>query len=168
MAPTGKEIKSAVLASIIAGALLGVILQLGVSGELIKAEAALYITDPSTIAGWVAHILHSAVFGVIYAGVVTGYVDQYMNMVLGITQRSEAAANAFVPLINWFGMATVVTAAMGLIFGVLVWIIFAVSLVPIIVGNPSYPFPYIDGISFIAYLFYGVGLGGVYGVQITR
>lgn len=136
---------------------------------MIRAEAALYgIERPSVITGWVAHVFHTIIFGVLFAGVVSGYVDQYINTLLKLTHRSQSLTDAFMPLIDRFGMATVVTSAMGLLFGIVLWLLFAVLLIPLMASGFSAQFPQFDRIAFVGYVFYGIGLGAVYGILITR
>lgn len=168
MSPTRTEFKSGVIGSILAGAFLGALLHIAIGGEYMSAQAGLYIDTSGTAIGWSAHLFHSAIFGVIYVGVVTGYIDPYVDVVLSLTQRSEMVSNAFMPLIHRFGMATVVTSAMGMIYGILVWVVFASFILPTFVTEPKLPVPHINGVILFVYVIYGLILGILYGIQITR
>lgn len=168
MSPTRNEIKSGVLGSVVAGALLGALLHVTVGSEYMRLQAALYVNQPDVTTGWLAHLFHSVILGVIYAAVVTGYIDPYVDVVVGLTQRSETLSSAFMPIIRRFGMAAVVTTAMGMIFGILVWAVFASLAVPYIVGDSLLRFPNFDGGILLSYVGYGGVLGVLYGIQITK
>lgn len=168
MAPTLEEIKVGVISSTVAGGLLGLVILLTIDSNLLQSQADLYVENPGISVGFLVHIIHSAIFGVAYAGLVTGYIDDYVDIVLGLTQRSDAIASAFMPIINRFGMAVIATCALGLVFGLLVWLIFSTIFLPAITTGQGFQSLNFSGAQFIGYLFYGAVLGILYGIQITN
>lgn len=166
MRPTRTELRSGILAGVLAGLPLGVILHLGAGGDAIRTQATVYVADPSIAAGWIALLVHSLVFGFVFAGMAFVLTSTYINHVLSITSRSEAVAGAFLPLIDRFGMTVVVSTAMAFKFGLAIWLLFPVSILPTVSTIPQYAFPQVETITFLGYLVYGLVLGPVYGVQI--
>lgn len=160
MTPDTREIRASILGGIGGGIVLGAILQL--TTPLLPAMAAVYqVPSPTLVVGWTAHLFTSVIFGVIFAGIVTRYIDQYINTVLMLTTRSETAKNLILPLTDRLGMALVVTTAMGLIYGLVLGIGFGVLLVPLIAAVGQVPL--LDGTVLAGYAVFGVIVGGTYG-----
>ena len=63
------------------------------------------------------------------------------------------------PLTRRFGMALVVTTAMGLLYGLVVGIGFGGVVVPAITSNVAF----VDPVVVVGYVLFGVVLGGTYG-----
>lgn len=160
MAPDWTEIRASLLGGLLGGIVLGLVLQY--TTPLLLAMTELYFVDKPTLAtGWVATIFVALTFGVVFASIVTRYVDDYISTVLMLTTRSEAAKNAIVPLTDRFGMALVVTSAMGLIYGLTVGIGIGWFLVPSL--TPLALVPFLDGSTLLGFALFGLALGGTYG-----
>ncbi len=148
------------MGSLFGGIVLGVIVQL--TTPMMPAMGRMYLADtPSLVGGWVALLFLSAILGVVFAGIVTRYIDGYIASVLQLTTRSEAAKNLVLPLTARFGMALVVTTAMGLVYGLAVGFGVGVLLVPMLA--PVVVFPYLDGSLLVGFVLFGLILGGSYG-----
>lgn len=160
MTPDTEEIRASIIGGIGGGIVLGVVLQF--TTPLLPAMATVYqVSAPTLVVGWIAHLFNSVIFGVVFAGLVTRYIDQYISTVLMLTTRSEAAKNVLMPLTDSLGMALVVTIAMGLIYGLAVGLGFGVLLVPLFAAVAQFPF--LDGTLLLGYALFGVTLGGTYG-----
>lgn len=121
-------------------------------GLLLWAMAPGFLTDgipamygfagPAGIVGWIIHMSHGAVIGVVFAAIVQW------------AQRNER-----------LGTATNVTLA-GLAYGLVEWVVLAVIVLPIwlsAVGFPGAPaVPAINTTSFVGHVIYGLLLGGTY------
>lgn len=107
----------------------------------IPAIGALY-TMPGVASGWIAHLFHSVVFGLVFVGIMeTDVVSQYTDTPL----QSLGA---------------------GLVYGAVLWIIFLIFIWPIwlnAVGFPKAPsVPYIAVKPLIGHLVYGGVLGAIF------
>jgi hypothetical protein len=166
MSATRETVRSGVVGGLVAGLVLGLFLLLGTGGDQLRMQAALYIGDPTWWMGWLAHLAHSTALGLVYAAVVAAYTNWYVDLLLSFTRRSDRLTGAVMPLIRTFGIGTVVMSGMGLTFGLLVWLGFAASAVPLVL--PTYSFPQLDAIAVVGYLVYGLVLGTLYGIQVSR
>lgn len=78
----------AVVAGITAGVVFGVLIQ-GLMGRMVAIGAMYTLGDPSLVVGWIAHVAHSAIFGLVFAVIVardpfTGYLsDVFSGALLG-------------------------------------------------------------------------------------
>lgn len=160
MSPDSTELRGAAVGGLFGGVLLGIVLQF--STPVIYTIPKVYlVSTPSLVAGWVGLLFLAVIFGLIYASFVTKYVDQYIDTVLMLTTRSDAAKNLVMPLTNRFGMALVVTMAMGLIYGLVVGIGLGTIVLPSL--SQILLFPYVDGTMLAGFALYGLVLGGTYG-----
>lgn len=166
MPPSRSELQSGIVGGIIAGIPLGLLLHLGVGTDTIEMQATVYVANPGVLTGWLVHMLHSLVFGLAYAGIGFLFTSKYINVVLSLTSRSDTLAAAFLPAIDRFGMTVVVSTAMAAKFGIVVWLLFPVSIFPMVTGVPGYAFPQVAVLPFLGYLLFGLVLGPVYGVQM--
>lgn len=98
--------------------------------------------NPADLAGWVIHLSHGAVIGVVFAVLV---------------HRG--------PIATWTNSG-VKTALVGLLYGVVVWVVLAVLVMPIwldAVGFPGAPpLPNVSELSLVGHAVYGLVLGTVY------
>lgn len=160
MSPDTEELRAAVVGALFGGIVLGVVAQF--TTPMLPAMGRVYMVDsPSLVGGWVALLFLCAILGVLFAGIVTRYVDDYIASVLQLTTRSEAAKNLVLPLTDRFGMALVVTTAMGLVYGLVVGFGLGALLVPMLA--PVVVFPYVDGSLLAGFVLFGLILGGTYG-----
>jgi hypothetical protein len=168
MSTTRKTVRSGVVGGLVAGLALGLFLLLGTGGDHLRMQAALYIADPTWWMGWLAHLAHSATLGLVYAAVVATYTNWYVDLLLSFTRRSDRLTGAVMPLVRTFGIGTVVMSGMGLTFGLLVWLGLAGGAVPLVLDSAEYPFPQLDAVAVVGYLVYGLALGTLYGIQVSR
>jgi hypothetical protein len=160
MSPDTEELRAAIVGSLFGGIVLGIVVQF--TTPMLPAMGRVYMLDsPSLVGGWVALLFLCAIFGVLFAAIVTRYIDDYIGTVLALTTRSEVAKKSVLPLTNRFGMALVVTTAMGLIYGLVVGIGLGTLLVPLLA--PVVLFPYLDGSLLVGFILFGLILGGTYG-----
>jgi len=160
MSPDTEELRAAVVGALFGGITLGVVIQF--TTPMMPAMGRVYMVDqPSLVGGWVALLFLSVILGVLFAAIVTRYIDDYISTVLSLTTRSEAAKNMVMPLTNRFGMALVVTTAMGLVYGLVVGFGLGALVVPMLA--PVVVVPYLDGSLLVGFVLFGVILGGTYG-----
>jgi large-conductance mechanosensitive channel len=160
MSPDTEELRAAVVGALFGGITLGVVIQF--TTPMMPAMGRVYMVDqPSLVGGWVALLFLSVILGILFAAIVTRYIDDYIATVLSLTTRSEAAKNMVMPLTNRFGMALVVTTAMGLVYGLVVGFGLGAVIVPMLA--PVVVVPYLDGSLLVGFVLFGVILGGTYG-----
>ncbi|WP_254824563.1 hypothetical protein [Haloglomus halophilum] len=160
MSPDTEELRAAVVGALFGGITLGVVIQF--TTPMMPAMGRVYMVDqPSLVGGWVALLFLSVILGILFAAIVTRYIDDYISTVLSLTTRSEAAKNMVMPLTNRFGMALVVTTAMGLVYGLVVGFGLGAVIVPMLA--PVVVVPYLDGSLLAGFVLFGVILGGTYG-----
>ncbi|WP_440008062.1 histidine kinase [Halomicrococcus sp. SG-WS-1] len=129
---------SAVLAGVGAGIAMGLLIQF-VMG-IMPVIGALYGVE-SLAAGWIAHLLHSVAFALVFAAVVSR------------------------PPLSKYAESTASVTGLGLAYGVVLWLVAAAIVMPIwmgLVGLPSPGVPNVNPQSLVGHLVYGVLLGGLY------
>lgn len=129
---------SAVLAGVGAGIAMGLLIQF-VMG-IMPVIGALYGVE-SLAAGWIAHLLHSVAFALVFAAVVSR------------------------PPLSEYAESTASIAGLGLAYGVVLWLVAAAIVMPIwmgLVGLPSPGVPNVNPQSLVGHLVYGALLGGLY------
>jgi len=157
MALDRSEIGAALIGGALGGLVVGLVALVAANPKL-RAMGEV-VGSPTIAAGIVVLAGTSIVFGLVYAGLVTAYVDQDVSTVLGITTRSDTAKDLVMPLTRRFGMALVVTTAMGLLYGLAVGIVFGGLVLPAL----STTLRLLDPVVVAGYVLYGVVLGGTYG-----
>jgi uncharacterized membrane protein YagU involved in acid resistance len=123
-------------AGVIAGVLFGAVMP---AEEMMPMVAALYGLD-GVAAGWAMHLVHSAVFGAVFA------------VIAGVALRGWGERPALAPL----------PAAL---FGVVLWLVAASFVMPAWIGavtEMAPPVPDWNWLSLVGHVVYGVGLGVVY------
>lgn len=101
------------------------------------------------VAGWIAHLFHSVVFGLIFAAAVgsIGSLDAYADRVS-------------------------TGAGLGIVYGVIVWVVAAAIVMPIwlsAVGFPGAPpLPNFNPTSLVGHVVYGVVLGALFPLLRSR
>lgn len=136
--------RNAAIAALVAGVAMGLLIQF-VMG-IMPVIGALYGFD-GLVAGWIAHLFHSVVFGLVYAAVV---------------DRPTLAGYATRP-----GTGAVVGAGYGLV----VWLVAAAVVMPLwlsAVGLPSPGVPNFDPQSLVGHLVFGAILGAVLAALANR
>ena len=131
-----------VVGGIAGGVVFGAMLSMMMTDVIEVAIPSMYglAPPPNGLAGWVVHVSHAAVLGVVFAAIV------------GVVGLERASAGKQV--------------AAGLGYGVLVWVVLAALVMPVwlsAVGSPaSPPLPNFDPQSLVGHAAYGVVLGAVY------
>lgn len=139
--PTGGEWQAGVLAGLIGGAAMGIVWSFQNPGILEAAIPALYGLSGG-LAGWVVHMVHSAIFGVVFAAIVSR------------------------PAVRNYGEREVSATGVGIVYGVVLWIVAAGIVMPIwldavgFVGAPALPNLTLLGL--VTHLLYGLLLGAAY------
>ncbi|HET7323080.1 MAG TPA: DUF6789 family protein [Halococcus sp.] len=134
--------QSGVVGGLVGGVVMGALISLMNPKTIAVAIPALYglAPPPNGIAGWIAHMSHSAIFGVIFAAIAAGS---------GIDRSVFRSAIA------------------GLVWGFVLWVVAANIVMPIWLNAVGFPAgPTLLGFalpgSLIPHLVYGVLLGIVY------
>lgn len=134
--------RAGVVGGLAGGVVFGALLSAVSPGVLEMAIPSLYGLAPPAngVLGWVVHMSHAAVLGVLYAGFI-GATD---------TPRGAWARHV----------------AAGAAYGVVLWAVLAVFLMPVwldTVGSPANPpLPNVSWTSLAGHLLYGVVLAAVY------
>lgn len=131
------------LAGVVGSAVMGVLMFAQMPGVIEMAIPAMYgVAGPAVPVGFAVHLVHGAVFGVVFAGV------------LSTTSAGEWATSRLGAL------------GLGVAYGALVWIIAAVVVMPIwlsAVGFPAAPpLPNISVPSLVGHVAFGAALGLAY------
>lgn len=126
-----------VLAGLAGGALMGVLLSVQMSAVIESAIPGLWTLEGGT-AGWVVHMINSAVFGVVFAAIVMRWPRTIATLPRGLLT--------------------------GGLYGAALWIVAAGFAMPIwldLVGFAAPPaIPNLVLMSLVAHLIFGVVLGG--------
>lgn len=130
-------------AGAVAGGIAGVLFAVVMGpAEFIPMVGALYGLEESLVGGWIFHLLHSLVFGVVLVALA--------RVVGGLGRLIEDS-----PL----------GALLGAGYGIVVWLIFASFVMPAWMGGVtgmSPPVPDWNALSFIGHIVYGATLSGLY------
>jgi uncharacterized membrane protein YagU involved in acid resistance len=131
--------KGGVVAGVAGGALMGVLLSVLMTPVIQGAIPSMYGLSGGA-AGWVVHMSHSAILGVVFAGV-AGLLPQYTD-------------------------TTLKTVLAGAVYGIVLWVVLAAFVMPVwlsAVGSPANPpLPNFNPMSLVGHLVYGIVLGAIY------
>lgn len=133
------ELRNVSIAAILAGVVMGLILQ-AYTGA-IPVIGALYGVDIAVV-GWITHLFHSVVFAIAFAAALTRPT---------IARRARSAASV---------------TALGVGYGVVLWLFAAGVIMPIwlnAVGIPA-PLPNLSVVGLVGHVVWGATLAGVYWV----
>jgi uncharacterized membrane protein YagU involved in acid resistance len=127
------------VAGIAGGVLMGIMLTTQMTPVIERAIPAMYGLTGLT-AGWVVHLFHSAVLGLVFAGVVRA-APQYVG-------------------------TRVKCIGAGVAYGVVLWIVLAAIVMPIWLGAVNFPgtppLPNFNPMSLVGHVVYGAVLGAVF------
>lgn len=151
------------LPSLLGGALGGLVgalafglLAWALTPEMLRAAIPpMYGLEPTTAVGWAIHLLHGVILGVVFGAIVRlEAVDRYLDEAMPM------------------GSDAVQTGVLGLFYGVAVWAILPVIVMPAwltTVGYADAPtVPAFAVESFLGHVAYGASLGAVYGLVAER
>ena len=130
--------KGGALAGLAGGVVMGAMLTTQMTPVIEVAIPSMYGLE-GLAAGWVAHLFHSVVLGVVFAGVASalGYGDSVGR-----------------------------SAGLGVGYGVVLWVVLAALVMPIwlgAVGSPANPpFPNFNPMSLVGHVVYGLVVGVVF------
>jgi hypothetical protein len=132
-----RELILAATAGVASGILMGVFIQL--AAHQIAVIGALYASE-SVIVGWITHLFHSAVFGVVFAASCSVRIfDQWLDSF-------------------WKYVA------LGALYSIVLWLVAASIVMPLwltLAGSPT-PVPSFRLWSLVGHLVWGVGLGSLF------
>lgn len=133
--------KGGVVAGIAGSIVMGAMMSMQMTEVLEMAIPAMYgIAGPAGLVGWVLHVSHGAVIGVVFAGILTIQPD--------------------------LGASTGKLAGTGVAYGIVVWLLLAAILMPIWLSAVGFggapPLPNFNPQSLVAHAVYGVVLGAVF------
>lgn len=106
--------------------------------------------------GWVFHLLHGVVLGIVFGFLIT------RSLILGTLM-----ADVETPFIDRLSPHTRIIGA-GLVYGLTVWVLLpgVILTVLVSVGNVVEPIPLVSAYSLVGHLFYGMLLGALVSVFI--
>ncbi|WP_323676739.1 histidine kinase [Halorubellus sp. PRR65] len=139
--PFGGDWRLGLASGILGGVAFGVVVSVVDPSVLRETIPALYgVTPPGdAVLGWVLHVLHASVLGVVFAAVI------------GLTDRSGASARDQV--------------GAGILFALVVWVALSVVVLPLwlaVVSPVSVPFPYVSSAMLAGHAVFGVVMGTIY------
>ncbi|MFB6154859.1 MAG: DUF6789 family protein [Haloferacaceae archaeon] len=127
------------VAGLAGGVLMGAVLTVQMTPVVAAAIPALYGLSGLT-AGWVVHLFHSAVLGLVFAAALRAE-----------PRLAETRARA---------------AGSGVAYGVVLWVVLAALVMPVWLGAVNFPgtppFPNFNPLSLVAHVVYGAVLGVVF------
>ncbi|WP_158058600.1 DUF6789 family protein [Halorussus halophilus] len=130
-------LKGGVLAGLLGGVAMGVMLTTQMNPVISKAIPAMYGLS-GIAAGWVVHLFHALVLGVVFAAIASS---------LNIDSTAKSVG-------------------LGVGFGLLTWAVLAVLVMPIWLGAVGFPnapdVPNVSSKSFVGHVVYGLVLGVVF------
>jgi uncharacterized membrane protein YagU involved in acid resistance len=136
------------ISGLVAGIVMGIMLQMMMTPVITTAIPALYGAN-GLVAGWIAHLVHSIVFGLIFAAIVVS-----------------------IPSLRGYADRLTTSAGLGIVYGVLVWIVAAGIVMPIWLGAVGFPMvpplPNFNPMSLVGHVVYGVILGGLFPLLRNR
>lgn len=136
------------ISGLVAGIVMGIMLQMMMTPVIATAIPALYGVNGLT-AGWIAHLFHSLVFGLIFAAVVVS-----------------------IPSLREYVGTVTTSAGLGIAYGVIVWIVAAGIVMPLWLGAVGFPMapplPNFNPMSLVGHLVYGGILGGLFPIVNNR
>lgn len=133
-----------VVSGLVGGVAFGILLSVQMTSVIEVAIPSMYglAPPPNGTLGWIVHVSHAAVLGVVFAGLV------------GVTGLDGAPA--------WKHVAA------GLVFGVVLWVVLAALIMPVwldVVGSPADPpLPNFNTTSLLGHAVYGLVVGVAYAV----
>jgi uncharacterized membrane protein YagU involved in acid resistance len=136
------------LAGLLGGLAFGIMLSLQMTDMIERAIPALYGFGSSGLVGWVIHMSHAAILGVVFAILVdlAGLHDRLSdNLRMGLA---------------------------GIVYGVVLWVALAVLLMPLWLqgvdfgGAPAFPNPNVQ--SLVGHIVYGVVVGIAFSVLVEE
>lgn len=131
------------IGGLLAGSVFGGIMS---QTPMMESVAALFTLE-AIAAGWLLHFVISIIFGILFAAIV-----------------------AYGPLPAYAGRVSA-GAGVGIVYGVVVWIVGAAIIMPLWMGAvtpASPPVPNLNWLSFAGHIAYGVVLGALYPVLLAH
>jgi hypothetical protein len=136
--------QAGVIGGLAGSAVMGAMITMMMRPVIVGAIPALYglAPPPNGLAGWVVHMSHSAILGVVFAAILSGGLSRY-------------------------GSSVGASAVAGLVYGIVLWAVLAALVMPIWLGAVGFanapPFPNfaLPG-SLPAHAVYGLVLGVLY------
>lgn len=128
-------------AGVLASIAFGVLAML-MMPEMMGMIGAMYGMEGNVLMGWIAHLFHGAVFGLIYAAIVS--TDRLGEMASRVDHG----------------------AGLGAGYGVVVWLIAASIVMPIWLGMPEMV-PDFNPVSLVGHVVYGIVLGAAYPLLVS-
>lgn len=136
------------VSGLIAGVVMGLMLQTMMTPVITTAIPALY-GGSGVVVGWIAHLFHSVVFGLLFVGAVGS-----------VSSLGEYASRVSTG------------AGLGLGYGVLLWVVAAGFVMPIWLGAVGFPgtppTPNFNPMSLVGHVVFGVVLGALYPLLRNR
>ena len=131
--------RAGVAGGLVGGVVFGALMSMMMTDVIVGAIPGMYGLGESGVAGWVIHMSHAAILGVVFA--------------------------AIVGIVGVDGETAMKQVGVGLVYGVVLWAVLAVFVMPIWVGTMlpvEPPVPNINVQSLMGHAVYGVLLGAVY------
>lgn len=158
--PTQDELISAVLGSIVSGAVIGIVLQASANaGQPGAIDSLIEVVK----AGGGTYLVGSIILGVGFAVVATYLTDRYVAFVLSLTSQYETIRKAVMPLTEWLGMQMVVISTIGILYGLAVGVM--LSLAPILLQIKSDVLHLQYYTLLPEFILYGLSLGVLHAIQ---
>jgi uncharacterized membrane protein YagU involved in acid resistance len=135
-----KSIINGIIGGIVGGVVFGLMMMMTMPG-MMEVIGTLIFGQQNLLIGWITHILISIIFGAGFA----------VGIILLATPLSLDLANIVISLIA------------GAVYGVVVWIIGPLIIMPLMMGMPLFNINEMALMSLVGHLAFGLVAGGVFG-----
>lgn len=129
-------------------------------------QLGVIVGTQSLLTNWLALIILGVIFAVPFTYFVSSSINTFVNFAITLTRNNIVANRIFTPLITRSALATT-TTALGLLYGVLVGVIFYIVIFPLWARNvigTSITLT-INAYGFLLWVLFGTALGFVYGLS---
>ncbi|SDQ25764.1 hypothetical protein [Natronobacterium texcoconense] len=154
---TGNWLLGGALGGVVGSLLFGVVLWFVDSAIITEAIPAIYGVEPIGTAGWIFHLVHGLVLGIVFGIIVS------RNLILGTLMAD--VETGFIAAMG----PGVRFALAGMVYGLAVWAILPLLVLPIwmsIGGIEDPGFPMLAFETLVGHLLYGLLLGALFSVFV--
>ena len=163
---SGDGILAVLSGSFVGAIVLGLVLMAGLGRAGIQQFGAL-IGRPDYSVSWAMLFVLCALFVVLFVVFVERSINTFVNQVIVLSSRNEVLKEVLVPLLNRSAL-TVTTNALGLVYGLAVWLVFYALFVPLwlafVIGIENVAIPNLHLPGLIAWVCFGTVIGLLYGL----
>lgn len=163
---SGDGILAVISGSFVGAIVVGLVLQAGLDRAGIQQFGAL-VGQPTYNVSWAMLFVLCTLFAVLFVAFVSRSINTFVNQVIMLSSRNQVLQEILVPLLERSAL-TVTTNALGIIYGLAVWLVFYTLFVPLwlafVIGIEQVAIPNLHLPGLIAWVLYGAIIGLLYGL----